>query len=61
VAQAIRNTWQEIAEAVRQDFPGGPRTGVWMDIWKQQVEREDWPEIYWSAVLWPDVKSYPLQ
>jgi len=61
VAQAIRNTWREIAEAVRQDFPGGPRTGVWMDIWKRQVEREDWPEIYWSAVLWPDVKSYPLQ
>jgi CRISPR-associated protein Cmr2 len=61
VAQAIRGTWQEIAEAVRQDFPGGPRTGVWMDIWKRQVEREDWPEIYWSAVLWPDVKSYPLQ
>jgi CRISPR-associated protein Cmr2 len=61
VAQAIRNTWREIAEAVRQDFPGGPGNGVWMDIWKRQVEREDWPEIYWSAVLWPDVKSYPLQ
>jgi CRISPR-associated protein Cmr2 len=61
VAQAIRNTWREIAEAVRQDFPGGPRNGVWMDIWKRQVERKDWPEIYWAAVLWPDVKSYPLQ
>jgi CRISPR-associated protein Cmr2 len=59
VAQAIRNTWREIAEAVRQDFPGGPRTGVWMDIWKRQVEREDWPEIYWSAVLWPDTETYP--
>jgi CRISPR-associated protein Cmr2 len=59
VAQAIRNTWREIAEAVRQDFPGGPGNGVWMDIWKQQVEREDWPEIYWSAVLWPDTETYP--
>jgi CRISPR-associated protein Cmr2 len=59
VAQAIRNTWREIAEAVRQDFPGGPGTGVWMDIWKRQVEREDWPEIYWSAVLWPDTEKYP--
>jgi len=61
VAQAIRDTWREIAEAVCQDFPGEPGNGVWMDIWKRQVEREDWPEIYWSAVLWPDVKSYPLQ
>jgi CRISPR-associated protein Cmr2 len=59
VAQAIRGTWREIAEAVRQDFPGGPRTGVWMDIWKRQVDREDWPEIYWSAVLWPDTEKYP--
>ncbi len=61
VAQAIRDTWWEIAEAVRQDFPGGPRNGVWRDIWRRQVEREDWPEIYWSLVLWPDVKSYPFQ
>jgi len=57
VAQAIRNTWREIAKAVRQDFPDGPRNGVWMDIWKRQVEREDWPEIYWSAVLWPKVQQ----
>jgi len=59
VAQAIRDTWREIAEAVRQDFPDGPGNGVWMDIWKRQVKREDWPEIYWSAVLWPDTEKYP--
>jgi CRISPR-associated protein Cmr2 len=59
VAKAIRDTWRETAEAVRQDFPGGPRSGIWMDIWKRQVEREDWPEIYWSAVLWPDTEKYP--
>ncbi|MBC7233570.1 MAG: type III-B CRISPR-associated protein Cas10/Cmr2 [Chloroflexi bacterium] len=61
VAQEIRNTWREIAEAVRQDFPDGPGNGVWMDIWKRQVEREDWPEIYWSAVLWPNIEKYPEQ
>ena len=59
VAQAIRDTWREIAEAVRQDFPGGPGHGVWIDIWKRQVEREDWPEIYWSAVLWPNTEKFP--
>jgi len=59
VTQAIRGTWRKIAEAVRQDFPGGPREGTWVQIWQRQVEREDWPQIYWSAVFWPDVEKYP--
>ena len=60
ITNAIRGKWKEVAEAIRQDFPGGPRAGVWETIWKRQVEREDWPQIYWSVVLWPDTNSYRL-
>jgi len=59
--QAVRGTWKEIAEDVRQRFPGGPRGGIWDTIWQRQVEREDWPQIYWSAVLWPDTERYPRE
>lgn len=60
VSNAIRNQWREIAETVRRDFPGGPRSGTWEAIWRRQIEREDWPQIYWSIVLWPDTNAYPL-
>ena len=59
VIQTVQYTWREIAEAVRKDFPGGPRGGIWETIWRRQVEREDWPQIHWSAVLWPDTTKYP--
>ena len=61
VTQTMRDTWREIAEAVRKDFPGGPRGGIWETIWRRQVEREDWPQIHWSAVLWPDTDKYPTE
>lgn len=60
ITDSIRGTWREVAEAVRRNFPGGPRTGVWETIWERQVGREDWPQVYWSAVCWPDTNSYPL-
>jgi CRISPR-associated protein Cmr2 len=58
VTRAVRDTWHEIADEVRKDFPGGPQNATWQEIWDRQVQREDWPEIYWSAVLWPDIDSY---
>ncbi|MEJ5376846.1 MAG: type III-B CRISPR-associated protein Cas10/Cmr2 [bacterium] len=59
IINAIREKWGEIAEAVQQNFPSGPREGTWQTIWERQVRRKDWPEVYWSAVLWPGTKSYP--
>jgi len=61
IADRIRGTWRKIAEAVHQDFPGDPRAGIWQEIWQRQVEREDWPQIYWSAVCWPSVNLYPQE
>lgn len=61
IVGAVRAKWKEVAEAVRRDFPGGPRHGEWETIWNRQVRREEWPEIYWSAVLWPDANAYPLE
>lgn len=59
IIQTIRETWREIADAVHQGFPGGARSGDWARIWRRQIEREDWPEIYWSAVIWPDADNFP--
>lgn len=61
VIQTVRDTWGGIAEAVRKDFPGGLRNGTWKEIWDRQVQRKGWPEIYWSAILWPNTEKYPTE
>lgn len=61
VARAVRETWHEIAKEVQKDFPGGPQNGTWKEIWDRQIQRKDWPEIYWSAVLWPDIHLCPFE
>ena len=58
-ANAVQTAWLEIADAVKQRFPGGAQTGVWDEIWRRQVEASDWPEIYWTVLPWPDVDQYP--
>ena len=59
VEKAVRDTWREIARAVKADFPAGARGGMWECIWKRQVEAEDFPEVYWSVLPWPDAERYP--
>jgi CRISPR-associated protein Cmr2 len=55
---AVRATWREIAARVKANFPGGARGGDWERIWQRQVEAEDWPEVYWSILPWPDTNAY---
>lgn len=57
-AAAVRQAWIEIADKVKQSFPGGPQAGDWETIWRRQVEAKDWPEIYWSVLPWPDTDQY---
>ncbi|MBW2118384.1 MAG: type III-B CRISPR-associated protein Cas10/Cmr2 [Deltaproteobacteria bacterium] len=59
VEQEIRKIWREIAKEVEEKFPGSPRGDTWQCIWKRQVEREDFPEVYWTTVTWPDTKKFP--
>lgn len=58
-ASAVRAAWLEMADAVKQRFPGGAQPGEWDRIWRRQVEASDWPEIYWTVLPWPDVDQYP--
>lgn len=59
IVGAVRGAWREIAQAVHDGFPGGPQPGEWERIWSRQTQSADWPEIYWSAVRWPDVDCSP--
>lgn len=59
IVERVRGAWREIAQAVHDDFPGGPQPGDWERIWSRQTQSADWPEIYWSAVRWPHVDCYP--
>ena len=58
---AARAVWREIAATVKAKFPGGARGGAWDRIWQRQVEAEDWPEVYWSVLPWPDVTPFVEQ
>jgi CRISPR-associated protein Cmr2 len=55
---AARAGWREIAAEVKARFPGGARGGAWDRIWHRQVEAEDWPEVYWSVLPWPDLTPF---
>ena len=56
--EAVQKTWRGIAEHVREKFPGGIPGSAWDQIWTRQVDAEDWPEIYWSVLPWPDTSIY---
>lgn len=58
VEKAIRDKWRSVAAVVKQNFPGGPRSGVWEEIWQRQIEREDFPEVYWASLPWPDIDRF---
>lgn len=55
---AVRKTWREVSARVKAKFPGGARPGVWEQIWKRQLEADDWPEVYWSILAWPDLTKF---
>lgn len=60
IEQDVREMWRTIADTIKNDFPGGlPNSDTWKEIWRRQVEAEDFPEIYWSALPWPDAEQYP--
>ncbi|MCX7683495.1 MAG: type III-B CRISPR-associated protein Cas10/Cmr2 [Anaerolineae bacterium] len=59
IVKAVRGAWREITQAVYNAFPGGPQPGEWEKIWNRQTQSDDWPEIYWSAVWWPNVDASP--
>jgi len=60
-ATAARSVWREIAGEVKAKVPGGARGGAWDRIWERQVEAEDWPEVYWSVLPWPDLAPFVEQ
>jgi CRISPR-associated protein Cmr2 len=59
VEEAIREQWRNIAAVVKGNFPSGSRSGVWEEIWQRQIEREDFPEVYWASLPWPNADRFP--
>ncbi|MFP3870972.1 MAG: type III-B CRISPR-associated protein Cas10/Cmr2, partial [Syntrophobacteria bacterium] len=59
IEKAIRDKWHEIATEVKKNFPGGPRPSTWEEIWQRQIERENFPEVYWASLPWPDTQRFP--
>lgn len=54
----VRRTWRKIASKVKENFPRGSPGITWEQIWARQVEADDWPEVYWSILPWPDIDEF---